>query len=119
MLTVEDLRALPPPDASPADCACGSLRCAGWESIGQPLGEPLLHRLGTLREEGVDEPTFEEWPGASYWSADAAVAPHHFPYNRCDVWACAVCGRGFLQYTEFGGYYVDHRLRQLDPARLV
>lgn len=51
--------------------------------------------------------------------ADAPVAPQHFPYNRCRVWACAACGRGFVQYTEYGGYYVDHRLRQIDPARVV
>ena len=32
------------------------------------------------------------------------------------VWCCPQCRRGFLQYTEHGGYYVDHRLRMIDPA---
>jgi hypothetical protein len=32
LLTREDLRALPDPVATPADCACAHLRCAGWES---------------------------------------------------------------------------------------
>lgn len=119
MLTADDLRRLPALPAT-ADCpACGVLRCAGWESIGQPLGEPLLRHLGTLRAPDVDEPRYEEWPGAGYWSADAAVAPSHFPYNRCEVWACTHCGRGFVQYTEYGGYYVDHRVRQVDPALVV
>jgi len=119
LLTPEELRALPDPAATPADCACANLRCAGWESIGQPLKEPLLRHLGTLRDPAVDEPTVEEWPGSHHWSAQAPVAPSHFPYNRCEVWACAACGRGFLQYTEYGGYYVDHRLRQIDPTLVV
>jgi hypothetical protein len=119
-MTAAELRALPAPALKPAGCACAHLVCDGWESIAQPLKEPLLRRLGTLRAPGDDEPTYEEWPGGGgYWSAMALIAPGHFPYNRCEVWACVACGRGFLQYTEFGGYYVDHRLRQIDPALVV
>ncbi len=119
LLTAADLRALPEPALTPTDCACARLQCAGWESIGQPLAEPLLKHLGTLRDPAIEDPTVEEWPGSRFWAADAPIAPTHFPYNRCEVWACATCGRGFLQYTEYGGYYVDHRLRQVDPARVV
>lgn len=118
-LGADRLRALPAPALTPRGCACALLRCAGWESVSTPPGEPLLRRLGSLRAEGDDEPTLEEWPGSRYWAADAPIAPSHFPYNRCEVWACAACGRGFLQYTEFGGYYIDHRLRQVDPALVV
>ena len=119
MISADDLRALPPPQRSPGDCACAGLKAAGWESIPQPLGVPLLRLLGTLRPPGDDEPPLDEWPGSRYWAADAPIAPRHFPCNRCQVWACVQCGRGFLQYTEFGGYYVDHRLRAVDPALVV
>ncbi len=113
------LRRLPDPGLTPASCACQRLQCRGWESIPQPLGAPLLRCLGTLRPPGDDDPTLDEWPGSRYWAADAPISPRHFPYNRCAVWACAACGQGFLQYTEFGGYYVDHRLRRIDPALVV
>ncbi len=119
LLGADQLRRLPAPRMRPAECACGTLNSAGWESIPAPLREPLLRRLGTLRPPGDDEPTLSEWPGPGYWAADAAVAPSHYPYNRCEVWACAGCGRGFVQYTEYGGYYVDHRIRQIDPALVV
>ena len=119
VMTADDLRALPFLRGSPGDCACANLRAAGWESVTQPLGPPLLRLLGTLRPAGDDEPTLEEWPGSRYWAADAPIAPSHFPFNRCQVWACTGCGRGFLQYTEFGGYYVDHRIRPVDPALVV
>ena len=119
-MTADDMRALPPPQGCPGDCHCAGLRrAAGWESIPQALGPPLLCLLGTLCPPGDDEATLEEWPGSRFWAADAPIAPGHFPFNRCQVWACARCGCGFLQYTEFGGYYVDHRIRELDPARLV
>ncbi len=104
----------------PADgCAhCASLRCAGWESVSAPLGPPLLALLGTLRDAAIDEPTYLErhHPGTSFWHARAPIALAHFPYNRSTVWRCPHCRRGFLQYTEAGGYYVDHRLRMIDPA---
>ena len=120
-LTAEDLRRLPAPAATPAGCVCARLKCAGWESLTAPLGEPLLQRLGTLRDSEDADPTVQELhaDGSRYESPHAPIAPAWFPYNRCEVWACRACGRGFLQYTEFGGYYVDHRLREIDPARVV
>jgi hypothetical protein len=116
-LTADDLRRLPPPAQTPADCPCATLVCPGWESVSAPPGEPLLQRLGTLRNAADEDPTLTEWHegGTRYESARAPIAPNYFPFNRCEVWACRACGRGFLQYTEFGGYYVDHRLRELDP----
>ena len=119
LLSAADLRRLPDPAATSAGCACARQICPGWESVTAPLGQPLLHRLGTLRVAGDDEPTLDEVPGSRYWAPEAPISPVHHPYNRCEVWACTGCGRGFLQYTEFGGYYVDHRLRQIDPTRVV
>ena len=104
----------------PADgCAhCATLQCAGWESVAAPLGPPLLAPLGTLRDPAIDEPTALERHtlGTSFWHPRAPVALAHFPFNRSTVWRCPQCRRGFLQYTEAGGYYVDHRLRMIDPA---
>ena len=52
-------------------------------------------------------------------SLSAPVAPAFFPYNRCDVWHCSRCDRHLLRYTEFGGYNVDPRVRELDPGKIV
>ena len=50
-------------------------------------------------------------------AADAApVAVRFFPYNRCDLWRCTQCQRHLLRYTEFGGYYVDHRVRSVSSS---
>jgi len=35
------------------------------------------------------------------------------------VWQCATCRRAFLRYTEYGGYYEDERVRQIDPVLIV
>ncbi len=107
--------------ASPTGCVhCRELHACGWESVTGPISMPLLEPVGTLRDPAIEEPTLEERhaPGTHYWHARAPIVPTLFPYNRCTVWRCPQCHRGFLQYTEAGGYYVDHRLRELDPALL-
>lgn len=73
--------------------------------------------MATLRDPDVYEPTFEEHhpSGTRYDDPNAPVALQHFPYNRCDVFACQRCAQQVLRYTEFGGYYVDHRARRLNP----
>ena len=76
---------------------------------------------GTLRDPSLDEPTFEKFhpQGTRYASAQAPVAVRFFPFNRCDVYRCRDCGLLVLGYTEYGGYYVDHRVRCVKAARIV
>ena len=102
-------------------CQCVLQRCAGWESVSDTeWPAEQLTPVATLRDPEVYEPTFEEHHpnGTRYASADAPVVLKFFPYNRCDVFACSQCQQHVLRYTEFGGYYVDHRARRLNPATL-
>jgi len=108
-------------DRPHTSCQCVLQRCAGWESVSDtewPAAQ--LTPVATLRDPEVYEPTFEEHHpnGTRYASADAPVALKFFPYNRCDVFACSQCQQHVLRYTEFGGYYVDHRARRLNPTTL-
>ena len=79
-----------------------------------------LRCVGTLRVSPEEEPTLDEHlpQGVHGWSAEAPIDPRYFPYNRCSVWKCIACERPFLRYTEFGGYYVDERVRQLRADRV-
>jgi len=111
--------------ARPEQCTCALKVCRGWESVSDdrwPADQ--MQATGTLRQalpEGKTEPTFEEFHphGSRYESADAPIAPGYFPFNRCDVHACTRCGCAVLKYTEFGGYYVDHRVRLVDADLVV
>jgi hypothetical protein len=100
--------------------ACAAVKAPGWEAIPGSLDRDQLRKVGTLRHPEMEDPTLAEYhPGSTNaWSADAPIAPAFFPYNRCDVWQCAQCGRPFLRYTEYGGYYVEERIREL-ASRLV
>ena len=100
---------------------CNALRSPGWESMPGSFDRRVLVRVGTLRDETADEPTLQEHHprGTNTWSADAPIALAFYPYNRCDVWQCATCRRAFLRYTEYGGYYEDERVRQIDPVLIV
>lgn len=129
-LTIFDaasLRALAQ-DRSPQTCHCSVGRCDGWESVSDDRWPAQnLQKLGSLRANAdtgdgpPEEPSFAEFhpQGTRYESPDAPIAPRFFPYNRCDVFACGPCQRVLLKYTEFGGYYVDHRVRVLHPDRVT
>jgi hypothetical protein len=103
-------------------CSCAVGPCLAWESLGEdrwPAAQ--MDKRGTLRDAEIYEPTFEEFhpQGTRYDSVDAPVALKFFPYNRCDVFSCQRCCRSLMRYTEFGGYYVDHRVRELRAELLV
>lgn len=103
-------------------CSCALGPCPGWESFTEERWPKTQMRpLGTLRDPALYEPTTDEYhpAGTRYESPGAPIAVHFFPYNRCDVYACELCERVLMRYTEFGGYYVDHRVRQLDPTLVV
>ena len=80
-----------------------------------------MRQLGSLRDPEVYEPSQQEHhpDGTRYASADAPIAVDFFPYNVCDAYACNNCQKVLLRYTEFGGYYVDHRVRELDANLVV
>lgn len=117
-LSATDLAALAQAPRSGACAACAPLVCPGWESVPSTFDLSSLQRVGSLRGESAEESTvLEHHPrGTHGWSADAPIAPAFFPYNRCDVWTCKACARPFLRYTEYGGYYEDERIRQLNAA---
>jgi len=107
------------------ECVCTLKICKGWESVSDDRWPSKQLKLaGTLRRElleGETELSFEEFHpnGTRYDSPAAPVALRYFPYNRADVYGCQQCGCAVLKYTEYGGYYVDHRVRLLDPALVV
>ncbi len=122
LLDGERLRALAQRSAAvTTTCSCTEPALAAWTSTPLSFPESQLKDIGTLYVDPYDEPGFAEYhPGGTrYESADAPVAPLHFPYNRCNVAACEVCGRCYLRYTEAGGYFVDRRIRALNRPELV
>jgi len=96
------------------------LYCPGWISVPGYFDIGKLKVLGTLKAEGAEECWDEYHPeGTNLWSESAPIAIHYDPYNRSDVRECTHCKRVFLHYTEYGGYYLDERIRDLNPALIV
>lgn len=77
--------------------------------------------MGTLRKDGDHDPQLAEYHphGTHSWSDAAPIAPAFAPYNRCEVWRCRQCRRLFLRYTEYGGYYREDRIREVNPALIL
>ena len=113
-----ELRALLNTGPAESACNCALGPCAGWDSMTEERWPATqMQQVATMRDPDVAEPSFEEQHprGTRYESPDAPVALKFFPYNRCDIWRCKQCQRHLMRYTEFGGYYVDHRVRALTP----
>ena len=106
-------------------CSCPLKICKGWESVSDDRWPAKqLKREGTLRREladGEPELSFEEFHpnGTRYDSPEAPIALNYFPYNRADVYGCQQCGCAVLKYTEYGGYYIDQRVRRVDAALII
>ncbi|KAF1042544.1 MAG: hypothetical protein GAK35_02658 [Herbaspirillum frisingense] len=116
------LRALALQSAAIAqDCNCRAADSSGWISLPLSLPESQLTDVATLVADPYDEPAFTEYhpDGTRYESPDAPIAPRHYPYNRCNIARCTLCGRHYLRYMEAGGYFVDRRIRALDRQYLV
>mgnify|MGYP003583012299 FL=1 len=82
------------------------------------LPDTYLDEIATLRSPSADELIVTEYHpgGTNFWSEDAPIAIDYYPYNDCTVWRCRRCSRAFLFYVEGGGYFVDRRIRLLDPC---
>jgi hypothetical protein len=107
--------------AATRSCACAIDSYREWTRIPASFPEQQMRVAGSLVGDPYVEATYTEFhpAGTNYWSPDAPIAWRHFPYNRCEVLQCTECRRCCLKYIEAGGYYVEPRVRALDPTLLV
>ena len=121
LFTADQLRNLAAFSSATGCKACRALKYPGWEALSAAADTSMLAKVGTLRDPGVEDPTLEERrpAGMDTWSPKAPIDPAWFPYNRCDVWQCVQCCRAFLRYTEYGGYYIEERIRCVAAERIV
>ena len=104
-----------------SECAtCNILMHPGWESVPGSFDLTTLKLIGTLKTEDHSEFWDEYHPNGTHsWSADAPIAIGFHPYNRCDIYQCIHCARKYLRYGEYGGYYVDERIRPLNEKLIA
>jgi hypothetical protein len=118
-LEPEEIVALAASTANEAlECECARRPYTGWESLSSTFPDELLERVGKVSAALDGELRVEEHHpnGTNLWSEDAPIALNYYPANRCEVWQCRHCQRCYLRYTEFGGYYVDRRMRRLQSS---
>ena len=106
---------------SPKACSnCAALSCPGWISVPGYFDLGTLRVLGTLKVDSLEEHWDEYHPdGTNLWSLNAPISVQHHPYNRSDIRECMSCKRKFMHYTEYGGYYLDERIRELNAQFIV
>ena len=72
-------------------------------------------------EEYIKKNGYTEYhpKGINYWSSDAPVAVHFYPYHESKVDVCSKCGAVFLTYTEYQGHGPQHRIRYIKKNLIV
>lgn len=121
-LELDEIRALAELSASvTAACACARRTYPGWDSVSSTFPDELLECLGRVSSEPDGELPVQEYHpnGTHIWSPDAPIALHYYPANRSQIWQCRSCRRAYLRYTEYGGYYLDRRIRTLQPQLIT
>jgi len=99
---------------------CNALIHPGWESVPGSFDLKRLKLVGTLRSEESPETWDEYHPNGTHsWSDNAPIAIGYHPYTRCNIYECIDCSRKYLRYGEYGGYYVDERIRPLNPEFII
>ena len=97
-----------------SNCTAHDFSC--WETILSTFDRNQLKQVGTLKDLGGDDIWDEHHPnGTTMWSDNAPIAVKFHPYARSDVYQCQTCQKVYLRYTEYGGYYVDERIRVVKP----
>jgi hypothetical protein len=120
-LNKDQLREIAKASKAATACAeCSTLSCPGWVSVPGYYDLSKLQIVGTLKSDEAAECWDEYHPaGTHLWSELAPIAIEHHPYNRSDVRECSSCKRTFLHYTEYGGYYLDERIRELNVELII
>jgi hypothetical protein len=120
-LNKDQLREIAKASKAATTCAeCSTLSCPGWVSVPGYYDLSKLQIVGTLKSDEAAECWDEYHPaGTHLWSELAPIAIEHHPYNRSDVRECSSCKRTFLHYTEYGGYYLDERIRELNVELII
>ena len=52
--------------------------------------------------------------GTNYWSHNAPIAIHYYPYHECQINVCTLCRAVLLTYTDYAGHGPQHRIRYVD-----
>jgi hypothetical protein len=97
-----------------SNCASHNFSC--WETILSTFDRTAIKMVGTLQVPDAPENWDEYHPnGTDQWSPNAPIAIKYHPYNSSDIYQCTACQTVYLRYTEYGGYYVDERIRVVKP----
>jgi hypothetical protein len=102
-------------------CGCALIPLPGWERVPPSFPETQMRRIGLLYDEAGGWLSYQEYhpSGTNYWSEDAPVALHYYPYNGCSVQQCAECERVYLRYAEGAGHHMEQRIRALSHPLLI
>ncbi len=101
---------------------CTKEKFKSWSDTIRNL-EPNIKTIAEFEyaEEDIKKNGYNEFHpnGTNYWSPDAPIAIHFYPYNDCTINICTACNAVFLRYIEYAGHTRQHRIRYVDKHLIV
>ncbi|ABC30502.1 conserved hypothetical protein [Hahella chejuensis KCTC 2396] len=96
---------------------CRKQDLRGWSNITPDTSKnikPIAEFEGA--EESIKKNGYTEYhvDGTNYWSKDAPIAIHFYPYHESYINVCMICKAVFLTYTEYAGHGPQNRIRYVD-----
>ncbi|WLQ15983.1 hypothetical protein O5O45_08660 [Hahella aquimaris] len=117
-MNVGSLRKLTEEEVDIGFCECCRKQdLKSWENITPDISESIR---AVAEFEGAEESIkmngYSEYhvDGTNYWSKDAPVAIHFYPYHESYINVCMICKAVFLTYTEYAGHGLQNRIRYVD-----
>ncbi|MBU6955295.1 hypothetical protein [Hahella sp. HN01] len=109
-------------DSTEACDVCEKEKLKSWSDTVRDLSSSLDEVAEFENaEEDIKKNGYNEYHpnGTNYWSVDAPIAIHFYPYNDCSVNVCKKCSAVFLRYIEYAGHGRQHRIRYVDKNLIV
>lgn len=120
---ISDLLALIRKESDSETCSvCKKQGLKQWSNITDEIEGNLIpvaefnHSETSINRNGYTE---YHPDGTNYWSPDAPIAVHYYPYHECQIKVCSLCSAVFLTYTDYSGHGPQHRIRYVDEKLIV
>lgn len=109
-------------DASESCQVCTKEKLQSWSDTKRDLGSRIkVIAEFESAEAAIQRNGYTEYHpnGTNYWSPDAPIAIHFYPYNDCSINVCNKCNAVFLRYVEYAGHTRQHRIRYVNKDLIV
>ncbi len=101
---------------------CNKQDLKSWDNITEEI-DSNIKAIGKFEqgEKDMEQNGYTEYhpDETNYWSLEAPIAIHFYPYHESIINVCEKCNAVHLTYTDYAGHGPQHRIRYVDKSLVV